>query len=154
MNWDAIGAIGEILGALAVIATLAYLATQVKSMKMAVGAESLGRAQEDVNFLIAQLLSHADLMTKADAGLELNEVEMFKLNQLYEAHSTQSFHNYARQLTINGNSKVPSRNFAGALSMHPAFMTIWVESTKVVDKDRFVRAWVEQVQDYIDRGNA
>ncbi len=34
MNWDAIGAIGEILGALAVIATLAYLATQVKSMKI------------------------------------------------------------------------------------------------------------------------
>ncbi len=33
MNWDAIGAIGEIIGALAVIATLAYLAVQVKQTK-------------------------------------------------------------------------------------------------------------------------
>jgi hypothetical protein len=30
MNWEAIGAIGEILGAIAVIATLIYVATQVK----------------------------------------------------------------------------------------------------------------------------
>lgn len=30
MNWDAIGAIGEILGALAVVATLGYLAIQIR----------------------------------------------------------------------------------------------------------------------------
>ena len=30
MSWDAIGAIGELLGALAVIATLAYLAKQIR----------------------------------------------------------------------------------------------------------------------------
>ena len=30
MNWDAIGAIGEILGALAVVATLFYLAIQIR----------------------------------------------------------------------------------------------------------------------------
>ena len=30
MNWEAIGAVGEIVGALGVIVTLAYLATQVR----------------------------------------------------------------------------------------------------------------------------
>lgn len=35
MNWDAIGAIGEILGAAAVVATLVYLAIQVRSAKNA-----------------------------------------------------------------------------------------------------------------------
>lgn len=30
MNWDAIGAVGEILGALAVVATIVYLARQVR----------------------------------------------------------------------------------------------------------------------------
>ena len=30
MNWDAIGAIGEIVGAIAVVATLAYLAIQTR----------------------------------------------------------------------------------------------------------------------------
>ena len=30
MNWDAIGAIGELVGALAVFLTLIYLATQIR----------------------------------------------------------------------------------------------------------------------------
>ena len=30
MNWDALGAIGEVVGAIAVVATLAYLAVQIR----------------------------------------------------------------------------------------------------------------------------
>jgi hypothetical protein len=30
MNWDAIGAIGEVVGALGVVVTLAYLAIQIR----------------------------------------------------------------------------------------------------------------------------
>ena len=36
MNWDAIGAIGETVGAVAVIATLFYLATQIRQSNRAV----------------------------------------------------------------------------------------------------------------------
>ena len=35
MNWEAIGAIGEIVGAVAVVLTLAYLAIQVRHAKEA-----------------------------------------------------------------------------------------------------------------------
>ena len=35
MNWEAIGALGEIVGALAVVLTLAYLAIQVRHAKEA-----------------------------------------------------------------------------------------------------------------------
>lgn len=35
MNWDALAAIGEILGAIAVVATLGYLATQTRSLRSA-----------------------------------------------------------------------------------------------------------------------
>ena len=31
MNWDAIGAVGEIIGALGVVLSLVYLATQIRS---------------------------------------------------------------------------------------------------------------------------
>ena len=34
VNWDALGAIGELIGAIAVIATLAYLAIQVRQSKL------------------------------------------------------------------------------------------------------------------------
>jgi hypothetical protein len=36
MNWDAIGAMGEILGALAVLVTLIYLAVQIRQNTSAV----------------------------------------------------------------------------------------------------------------------
>jgi len=39
MNWDAIGAIGEILGALSVLITLIYLATQVSEAKRSTRAQ-------------------------------------------------------------------------------------------------------------------
>jgi hypothetical protein len=46
MNWDAIGAIGEIVGALAVLATLIYLAIQVRQNSEQVRQNSvLQRAQ-------------------------------------------------------------------------------------------------------------
>lgn len=41
MNWDAIGAIGEIVGAIAVVASLAYLAIQVRQ-----NSKSLDRSNE------------------------------------------------------------------------------------------------------------
>jgi len=40
MNWDAIGAIGEIVGATGVIGTLIYLAIQVKASTAATGSEN------------------------------------------------------------------------------------------------------------------
>jgi hypothetical protein len=33
MNWDAIGAVGELIGAIAVLITLVYLAVQIKAMR-------------------------------------------------------------------------------------------------------------------------
>ena len=46
MNWDAIGAVGEVLGATVVFITLVYLAMQVKSAKLtAIDANRLARAK-------------------------------------------------------------------------------------------------------------
>jgi len=40
MNWEAIGAVGEILGAIGVIATLAYLAVQIRQNTQMVKAQT------------------------------------------------------------------------------------------------------------------
>jgi len=51
MNWDAIGAIAELLGAVGVIGSLIYLATQVKTSTIASSVESKLRTTEFlVNF--------------------------------------------------------------------------------------------------------
>ena len=56
MNWDAIGAIGETLGAIAVVVTLIYLAAQIRQNSRFVKAatyHSTMRARNEFNFAVA-----------------------------------------------------------------------------------------------------
>jgi hypothetical protein len=65
MNWAALGAVGELLGALAVVLTLAYLATQVrqnsKSMKVAAKQE-----------MTRQFSDYLDMLLNDDKLLEIH----------------------------------------------------------------------------------
>ncbi len=49
MNWEAIGAVGEIVGALAVIATLVYLAVQIRQNTASVKAAAMDAAVTHVS---------------------------------------------------------------------------------------------------------
>lgn len=48
MSWDAIAAIGELLGAAAVLVTLIYLAAQIRQNTAAVATATYGRNNEAV----------------------------------------------------------------------------------------------------------
>ncbi len=48
MNWEAIGAIGEIVGAAAVVATLGYLALQIRYSSNATKAQSVQAVQQSM----------------------------------------------------------------------------------------------------------
>jgi len=56
MNWDAIGATGEILGALAVVATIVYLAVQIRQNTSQQKREELVSIQHGQNDIVAQLI--------------------------------------------------------------------------------------------------
>jgi len=60
MNWEAIGAVGEILGAIAVVVSLVYLATQIRQNSKAVRNEALQRAIEDRSSM-AKITMQSDL---------------------------------------------------------------------------------------------
>ncbi|GAF93200.1 unnamed protein product, partial [marine sediment metagenome] len=49
MNWDAIGAVGEIVGALAVVITLIFLTIQIRQSTAAVRHSTSRGIQEDAN---------------------------------------------------------------------------------------------------------
>jgi len=51
MNWDAIGAIAELAGALAVIATLAYLAVQLRQNSALLKSSIATASRESTNQL-------------------------------------------------------------------------------------------------------
>lgn len=70
MNWDAIGAIGEILGAVGVIFTLAYLAVQVRQNTDSLQASSeLGLSNRSADWM-AMMALNPELATIHDKAAE------------------------------------------------------------------------------------
>ncbi len=57
MDWDAVGAIGEVLGALAVVATLGYLAIQIRQNTKAVRIQTYQAIMDSSNRLADSLAS-------------------------------------------------------------------------------------------------
>ena len=76
MNWEAIGAIGEIVGALAVVLTLAYLALQVTTAKRAtIDQNTLSRANGVREMILA---------ISTNDELRMNLVDDLSVREFYE----------------------------------------------------------------------
>jgi hypothetical protein len=78
MNWDAIGAIGEIIGAFAVVATLFYLAVQIRQNNRNV-EESLRRLRlGEVDATVQSFARYRSLLAQADlAAVYVKGVENY-----------------------------------------------------------------------------
>ena len=61
MNWDAIGAVGEIIGAAGVIITLAYLATQIRQNTNQLKGEAISSINDTEIVLTKELRGDHDL---------------------------------------------------------------------------------------------
>jgi hypothetical protein len=70
MNWDAVGAVAELAGALAVIATLAYLAVQLRQNSALLKASIATASRESTNQLTGLLASDREALRVFYAGLE------------------------------------------------------------------------------------
>jgi hypothetical protein len=90
MNWDAIGAVGETLGAIAVIATLIYLASQIRQLKQQTAQATMQHMTDSMNQFMDALAS------EANASLVVKGKESYK--RLSEAEKLRFFALYARFL--------------------------------------------------------
>jgi len=73
MNWDALGAVGEIVGAAGVIVSLLYLATQVRNNSRQLRHAAAQAVLDKLNGLIGQLAFTAgagDVWTRGLSGLD------------------------------------------------------------------------------------
>lgn len=87
MNWDAIGAIGEIIGALAVVATLLYLASQTRQTRTAVESKAnLGTVEAHGRFRQALVYNPdlADLIAKANGDPNISDGEKIRLRAFFD----------------------------------------------------------------------
>lgn len=79
MNWDAVGAIGEIVGAIMVLITLIYLSVQIRNNTKEVKSENVHRVTDSfnqLNLLVASDERLAELWHRGMANYnDLNDTE-------------------------------------------------------------------------------
>ncbi|MFT7470155.1 MAG: hypothetical protein ACI8XU_000043 [Kiritimatiellia bacterium] len=86
MNWEAIGAIGEIVGATGVIVTLIYLAVQIRQNTSATNRTNVRNVLESNNSALSSLLdeSVSEIFVRGLKSLEgLNEVERYRFDNAF-----------------------------------------------------------------------
>jgi hypothetical protein len=112
MNWDAIGAVGEILGAMGVLASLVYLATQIRDNTRSLQAASLQSilsAPREWFFLPhAQNAEISDLFARGLNGLDhLNESEQRRFVHLMLEQCFQM----QNVMQLRDRSLIPDRDY-------------------------------------------
>jgi len=73
MNWEAIGAVGEIVGALAVVASLTYVAVQLKAANTLTQVQTRENANEAFDRWRSKLVLDEDLGALWDRGIDAPE---------------------------------------------------------------------------------
>jgi hypothetical protein len=71
MNWEAIGAVGEIAGALAVIMSLLYLASQIRENNKSTRYGAVQNLLDNTTQLLGRLSSDKEIMGLWIKGMEL-----------------------------------------------------------------------------------
>jgi hypothetical protein len=98
MNWDAIGAVGEMIGALAAVVTLAYLALQVRASTMESEANNFSVFAGHNSEMRSRFMEHADVWTKGNTGGGLSASERFVFDELVALKSAQTFFSFSRTM--------------------------------------------------------
>ena len=93
MNWEAISAVGEIVGASAVLITLIYLAVQIRQNTAAVATSTYESAMTGFNDINVVVASHPALASLLDRGCQdpnaLNAAEVVQFNFVLRCYANQ-----------------------------------------------------------------
>jgi hypothetical protein len=96
MNWDAIAALAELLGAVAVLASLVYLAAQIRQNTQMVKSSIRQQLTMTSQDLLFKMIDEADVLAKLRDGEDLSVAEEIKANQLTRA-AFRGYEDYAYQ---------------------------------------------------------
>jgi len=80
MNWAAIGAVGEVAGAIAVVATLFYLASQIKQNTSVTKAESRRAVLEGGHTILFTMVENPTIIADIIKSEPLNDEEQIRLS--------------------------------------------------------------------------
>ena len=137
MNWEAIGAIGELIGAIAVVITLVFLALQVRQSNYTMGesnrlerAAAIDRHADSISRWRGRLMENADLATiwlTAYNDGDLSEIEILRLNNLWVDFVNTQRANYGRAKTVGdqGLARQAVVSVVAEVTASVIFKTLW-----------------------------
>ena len=143
MNWDALGAIAELVGAVGVVATLIYLSIQIRNSATVDRAHIRSSLTAGSHELIRLTIEHSDLLIKANASSDLTPEERFKLLQLHR-FAFRSYENYAYQRSLGLFDESEWRGLANAIAA--AFSSTYAQEDWRTIRTQFSEA----TQDLLD----
>ncbi len=138
MHWEAISAVGEALGALAVVASLIYLATQIRQNSASIRASTYDSALSQATNLHTLLLTNEALTNAWIQGLnapdELDTINRLRFNSymLRLFRMIESFH----------------RQAAGGVLDPEVFDVSWSEILEFADKPGVASWWQSHRQQF------
>jgi len=147
MNWDALGAIGEFVGALGVIATLAYVAVQLRHSTRAVRAATLNNTTASQQAELRWSSDIAQAMTKVlHRPEELTELETHQVTEWMTAAFLARENEYRQhqQGLLERDKWEQSKTIVQVIAGMPWFGNWWTEYGRHVYTVGFVE-WVDQV---------
>ena len=139
--WDAIGAIGEILGALAVVATLVYLTIQVRQNTTSVRVSSYQSVTSqfaELNRSVLESENVADIVFRGDRSPdELEELD-YRRYSSYQSAWFRHYENLHFQYKLKMLPHSQWRSFRvllGNRMLRPGVSAWWDASKAAYDKD-------------------
>jgi hypothetical protein len=164
MNWDAIGAIGEITGAVAVVSTLIILILQIRqSTKATLESNQLERAvaidrhSESVARWRGRITENEDLSkiwVKARKDDQLTEVELLRINNLWIEFTNTQRSNFVRAETVGEQGLAEQAILALAVESTNSqiFRDLWTGIIPWIEvsSPRFVKL-VQARQEFLDK---
>ena len=146
MDWDAIGAIGELVGAAAVVVTLAYLARQIRQNSLAMKVAAKQEMTKQYGEFADLLLLNDDLLelqSRGRTGESLNEQEAYKyfllMNKATWYFSSMFYQYKVHELSDQEWSQ--SQRVIDRYCAMPGFRSYWNENREY---------WSEDFTEYIN----
>ncbi len=157
MNWDAIGAVGEMVGAFAVIVTLAYLALQIREARTQSEADAFAVVAGQECEIDSRFMAHADVWIKGNAGGELSAPERFVFDQLVKLRADHHFLGFSRNVIRGtGREGVHLGNMALFLHQYPVAYRSWNAQRESIDWSRqrlgvsgYTAEWTRQLTEAV-----
>ena len=153
MNWDAIGAFGEVAGAIAVVFTLFYLAVQTKKHTAAVSSESARAAETAMSEFNRELARDPELLkviikSYESDGSDYTSEEWHQFTQLGRSW----LHLMQMQYLQYSLGSAPADQAMAHLRILSTFKTTLPVWEKFWNAEKDTGAWVSGFIEAVERG--